>query len=159
MEYTKLFILQEMRPQPSNTSGLRFISGIICKSKALRFERMLFRATRGNMFFNQAPAGEQIMDPVTTEMVFFFLTTLWRSFGSFSILSICIYHFVLLHSQLVYIPMLYPVYTVIQTPVIFFSDWENSVRCVFLWGTGKNKDSENLWGIWCELLSCSWRYK
>lgn len=77
MEYTKLFILQEMRPQPS-TSGLRFISGIICKSKALRFERMLFRATRGNMFFNQAPAGEQIMDPVTTEMVFFFLTTLWR---------------------------------------------------------------------------------
>lgn len=75
MHYTKLFILQEMRPQPSNTSGLRFISGIICKSKVLRFERMLFRATRGNMLFNQAPAGEQIMDPVSTEMVFFFLIT------------------------------------------------------------------------------------
>jgi V-type H+-transporting ATPase subunit a len=75
VDFIKLFILQEMRPQPSNTSGLRFISGIICKSKALRFERMLFRATRGNMFFNQAPAGEQIMDPVSTEMVFFFLTT------------------------------------------------------------------------------------
>ncbi|CAI8592504.1 unnamed protein product [Vicia faba] len=60
---------QEMRPEPSNTSGLRFISGIICKSKALRFERMLFRATRGNMLFNHAPAGEQIMDPVTTEMI------------------------------------------------------------------------------------------
>ncbi|XP_039144853.1 V-type proton ATPase subunit a1 [Dioscorea cayenensis subsp. rotundata] len=55
--------------EPSNKSGLRFISGIICKSKSLRFERMLFRATRGNMFFNQAPAGEQVMDPISGEMV------------------------------------------------------------------------------------------
>ncbi|CAL0324224.1 unnamed protein product [Lupinus luteus] len=60
---------QEMRPGPPNQSGLRFISGIICKSKILRFERMLFRATRGNMLFNQAPADEQIMDPVSTEMI------------------------------------------------------------------------------------------
>ncbi|KAF3438721.1 hypothetical protein FNV43_RR21485 [Rhamnella rubrinervis] len=60
---------QEMRPGRSDQSGLRFISGIICKSKVLRFERMLFRATRGNMLFNQAPADEQIMDPLSTEMV------------------------------------------------------------------------------------------
>ncbi|CAL0321918.1 unnamed protein product [Lupinus luteus] len=60
---------QEMGPGPSNQSGLRFISGIICKSKILRFERMLFRATRGNMLFNQASADEQIMDPVSTEMI------------------------------------------------------------------------------------------
>ncbi|KAL5156953.1 V-type proton ATPase subunit a1 [Glycine soja] len=60
---------QEMRPQSSNSSGLRFISGIICKSKVLRFERMLFRATRGNMLFNQAPADELIMDPVSAEMI------------------------------------------------------------------------------------------
>ncbi|XP_019457808.1 PREDICTED: V-type proton ATPase subunit a1 [Lupinus angustifolius] len=60
---------QEMRPGPSNQSGLRFISGIICKSKILRFERMLFRATRGNMLFNQASADEQIMDPVSSEMI------------------------------------------------------------------------------------------
>jgi V-type H+-transporting ATPase subunit a len=59
-------------PSKSNESGLRFISGIICKSKVLRFERMLFRATRGNMLFNQAPADEQIMDPISNEMVFFF---------------------------------------------------------------------------------------
>ncbi|XAR60485.1 hypothetical protein NMG60_11033890 [Bertholletia excelsa] len=62
-------ILQEMRSGPSNQSGLRFISGIIGKPKALRFERMLFRATRGNMLFNQAPADEQILDPVLTEML------------------------------------------------------------------------------------------
>ena len=61
-----------MRPGRSDQSGLRFISGIICKSKVLRFERMLFRATRGNMLFNQAPADEQIMDPLSTEMVLMF---------------------------------------------------------------------------------------
>ncbi|KAL4284341.1 hypothetical protein GQ457_16G007520 [Hibiscus cannabinus] len=60
-------IEQEMRT--TDQSGLRFISGIICKSKALRFERMLFRATRGNMLFNQAPAGEEIMDPLSAEKV------------------------------------------------------------------------------------------
>lgn len=64
-----MFILQEIKPEPSNQSGLRFISGIICKSKALRFERMLFRATRGNMLFNQASADEQIVDPISTETV------------------------------------------------------------------------------------------
>ncbi|KAI9195676.1 hypothetical protein LWI28_017138 [Acer negundo] len=66
---TSSLLEQEIRPGPSNQSGLRFISGIICKSKALRFERILFRATRGNMLFNQAPADEEIMDPVTAEMV------------------------------------------------------------------------------------------
>ncbi|KAJ4832651.1 V-type proton ATPase subunit a1 [Turnera subulata] len=60
---------QEMRSEPSNQSGLRFISGIIPTSKVLKFERMLFRATRGNMLFNQAPADEEILDPVSSEMV------------------------------------------------------------------------------------------
>ncbi|KAK8968883.1 Vacuolar proton ATPase a1 [Platanthera guangdongensis] len=60
---------QEIQPDFSNKAGLRFISGIICKSKALIFERMLFRATRGNMFFHQAQAGELVMDPVSGEMV------------------------------------------------------------------------------------------
>ena len=52
-----------------NQSGLRFISGIINKDKLLKFERMLFRATRGNMLFNQTPSDEEIMDPSTSEMV------------------------------------------------------------------------------------------
>ncbi|KAJ8768707.1 hypothetical protein K2173_023611 [Erythroxylum novogranatense] len=60
---------QELRSAPSNQSGLRFISGIIPRSKVMRFERMLFRATRGNMLFNQASADEEIMDPVSTEVV------------------------------------------------------------------------------------------
>ncbi|XP_057955951.1 V-type proton ATPase subunit a1 isoform X2 [Malania oleifera] len=66
---TASLLEQDIRPGPSNQSGLRFISGIISKSKILRFERMLFRATRGNMLFNQAPADEQIVDPASSEMV------------------------------------------------------------------------------------------
>ncbi|PKU86579.1 V-type proton ATPase subunit a1 isoform X1 [Dendrobium catenatum] len=57
------------QPELSKKDGLRFISGIICKANALRFERMLFRATRGNMFFHHAPAGEHVMDPISGEMV------------------------------------------------------------------------------------------
>ncbi|KAK2975383.1 hypothetical protein RJ640_012394 [Escallonia rubra] len=66
---TASLLEQDVRPGPSNQSGLRFISGIISKSNALRFERMLFRATRGNMLFNQSPADDPIIDPVSTEMV------------------------------------------------------------------------------------------
>ncbi|KAG2673718.1 hypothetical protein I3760_13G104000 [Carya illinoinensis] len=66
---TASLLEQEMRSGRSDQSGLRFISGIICKSKVLRFERILFRATRGNMLFNQASADEEIMDPVSSEMV------------------------------------------------------------------------------------------
>ncbi|PON62354.1 ATPase, V0 complex, subunit 116kDa [Parasponia andersonii] len=66
---TASLLEQDMRPGRSDQSGLRFISGIICKSKVLRFERMLFRATRGNMLFNQAPVEEHIIDPLSTEMV------------------------------------------------------------------------------------------
>ncbi|VVB01749.1 unnamed protein product [Arabis nemorensis] len=66
---TASLLEQEMSPGPSNQSGLRFISGIINKEKLLRFERMLFRATRGNMLFNQTPSDEEIMDPSTSEMV------------------------------------------------------------------------------------------
>ncbi|KAJ1395093.1 hypothetical protein SESBI_33620 [Sesbania bispinosa] len=79
---TSSLLEQEMRSQPSYTSGLRFISGIICKSKVLRFERMLFRATRGNMLFNQAPAGEQIMDPVSTEMARTKILKICEAFGA-----------------------------------------------------------------------------
>ncbi|VFR03263.1 unnamed protein product [Cuscuta campestris] len=60
---------QELQPELSSQSGISFISGIICKSKALRFERMLFRATRGNMLFNQAVAEDKIMDLTSNEMV------------------------------------------------------------------------------------------
>lgn len=43
---------------------------------------MLFRATRGNMLFNQAPGDVQIMDPISTETVFSILLTLFLVLGS-----------------------------------------------------------------------------
>ncbi|KAK8336458.1 hypothetical protein V6Z11_A09G125600 [Gossypium hirsutum] len=67
--YVEASSLLEQQMRTADQSGLRFISGIIFQSKALRFERMLFRATRGNMLFNQEPAGEEIMDPLSAEMV------------------------------------------------------------------------------------------
>ncbi|KAJ8563541.1 hypothetical protein K7X08_031993 [Anisodus acutangulus] len=66
---TASLLEQEMRSEQSNQSGVRFISGIICKSKVLQFERMLFRATRGNMLFNQAVADYEVLDPSSNEMV------------------------------------------------------------------------------------------
>lgn len=60
---------QGVHPGSPGNSGVRFVSGIILKSKALAFERMLFRATRGNMLFNQAPAGEPVTDPISGEEV------------------------------------------------------------------------------------------
>ncbi|GFY99230.1 vacuolar proton ATPase A1 [Actinidia rufa] len=66
---TASLLEKEMRSGLPNQSGLRFISGIISKSKVLRFERMLFRATRGNMLFNQALADERILDPISTERI------------------------------------------------------------------------------------------
>ncbi|KAL1827025.1 hypothetical protein ACET3Z_005437 [Daucus carota] len=71
-DYSDSASLLELETQPgpsSSQSGLRFISGIISKSKVLRFERILFRATRGNMLFNQSTADDPIMDPLSTEMV------------------------------------------------------------------------------------------
>ncbi|KAL7127334.1 hypothetical protein ABFS83_14G247400 [Erythranthe nasuta] len=68
-DYVDTESLLEQQPEPSNQSGVKFVSGIICKSKVLSFERILFRTTRGNMLFNQAPADDQIMDPASNEMV------------------------------------------------------------------------------------------
>ncbi|XP_021717099.1 V-type proton ATPase subunit a1-like isoform X2 [Chenopodium quinoa] len=65
---TASLLEQEMRGTPVQ-SGVRCMCGIICKSKALKFERMLFRATRGNLLFNQAPTDVYISDPTSSEMV------------------------------------------------------------------------------------------
>ncbi|KAK9677258.1 hypothetical protein RND81_11G131300 [Saponaria officinalis] len=65
---TSSLLEQEMRGTPVQ-SGVRCICGIICKSKVLRFERMLFRATRGNLLFNQSPADVYITDPTSSETV------------------------------------------------------------------------------------------
>lgn len=98
LSWIAFFFSKEMRPGTSEQSGLNYISGIICQTKILMFERMLFRATRGNMLFNQATANEGVMDPVTSEMVLFFTTLpeIGDFFLLFSVLELpnffCLFH-------------------------------------------------------------------
>lgn len=65
---TASLLEKEMRGTPVQ-SGVRCMCGIICRTKVLTFERMLFRATRGNLLFNQAPADVHITDPTSLETV------------------------------------------------------------------------------------------
>lgn len=60
---------QEMSTDPSKQVKLGSISGLVPKEKAMAFERILFRATRGNMFLRQAPVDTPVTDPVSGEKV------------------------------------------------------------------------------------------
>lgn len=64
-----LLLEQEMQTEPSKQARLGFVTGLVAKSKAAAFERILFRATRGNLFFKQAPVEEPVVDPATAEKV------------------------------------------------------------------------------------------
>ena len=46
-----------------------FLAGLVPKAKAIAFERILFRATRGNVFLRQAPVDEAVVDPSSGEKV------------------------------------------------------------------------------------------
>uniref|UniRef100_A0A7S0VDC6 V-type proton ATPase subunit a n=1 Tax=Polytomella parva TaxID=51329 RepID=A0A7S0VDC6_9CHLO len=57
-----------LESQAEKTAKVGYLSGTIASDKINAFERLLFRATRGNMFLRQAAVGK-IMDPVTNEKV------------------------------------------------------------------------------------------
>uniref|UniRef100_A0A2P2LS08 V-type proton ATPase subunit a n=1 Tax=Rhizophora mucronata TaxID=61149 RepID=A0A2P2LS08_RHIMU len=46
---------------------LGFLTGLVPKEKSLAFERIIFRATRGNVFIRQAAIEEPVIDPVSGE--------------------------------------------------------------------------------------------
>ena len=48
---------------------LGFITGVVPSERAEAFERVLFRATRGNMFLKQAPIDGKMEDPATGDKV------------------------------------------------------------------------------------------
>jgi V-type H+-transporting ATPase subunit a len=60
---------QEMSTDPSKQVKVGFVSGLVPKEKAMGFERILFRATRGNMFLRQEPVDTPVTDPVSGEKV------------------------------------------------------------------------------------------
>ncbi|KAH9656960.1 V-type proton ATPase subunit a3 [Citrus sinensis] len=66
VEY-KLVLQKEMSADPSKQIKLGFIAGLVPREKSMSFERMLFRATRGNVFLRQAVVDEPVVDPVSGE--------------------------------------------------------------------------------------------
>ncbi|WOL16764.1 V-type proton ATPase subunit a3 [Canna indica] len=66
---TPLISEQEMLTEPSKQVKLGFVSGLVPKEKAVTFERILFRATRGNMFLRQAAVDDPVIDPISGEKV------------------------------------------------------------------------------------------
>mmetsp|Transcript_17767 Transcript_17767/g.24563 ORF Transcript_17767/g.24563 Transcript_17767/m.24563 type:complete len:848 (+) Transcript_17767:114-2657(+) len=56
--------LQETGGMASNSARLGFVTGLVLTEKAQAFERVLFRATRGNMFLKMAHIDGLVKDPV-----------------------------------------------------------------------------------------------
>lgn len=44
---------------------VRFVAGVISQERLGTFERVLWRACRGNVFIRQAPIDEPLEDPTT----------------------------------------------------------------------------------------------
>ncbi|KAI3513264.1 hypothetical protein L1887_20593 [Cichorium endivia] len=64
-----LLLEQEMTTDISKQIKLGFVSGLVPRDKSMAFERILFRATRGNVFLKQDVVQEPVCDPVQGEKV------------------------------------------------------------------------------------------
>jgi len=53
--------------EKTSERNLGFVAGVIGRDKIISFERLLWRACRGNVFFKQAEIAEQLEDPGTGE--------------------------------------------------------------------------------------------
>ncbi|CAA7391972.1 unnamed protein product [Spirodela intermedia] len=62
-----LLLEQEISTDLSKQIKLGFVSGLVPKEKSMAFERILFRATRGNMFLKQSLVEDPVTDPVSGE--------------------------------------------------------------------------------------------
>ncbi|RDY01327.1 V-type proton ATPase subunit a3 [Mucuna pruriens] len=64
---TPLLQDQELSGDSSKQVKLGFLAGLVLREKSMAFERILFRATRGNVFFRQATVEDPVIDPVSGE--------------------------------------------------------------------------------------------
>ncbi|KAI3959112.1 hypothetical protein MKX01_023788 [Papaver californicum] len=64
-----LLLEQEMSSDHAKQVKLGFVSGLIPRDKLMAFERILFRATRGNVFIKQTMIEDPVTDPVSGEKV------------------------------------------------------------------------------------------
>lgn len=58
-----------MTTDPTKQVRLGYVSGLVPRQKSMAFERILFRATRGNVFLKQVVVDDPVMDPVSGEKV------------------------------------------------------------------------------------------
>lgn len=80
---TPLLMEQEMTTDTSKQVKLGFLTGLVPRDKCMAFERIIFRATRGNVFLKQAVLEDPVIDPVTGEKVntnpfVVFIILFWR---------------------------------------------------------------------------------
>ncbi|XVF68018.1 hypothetical protein PTKIN_Ptkin10aG0169200 [Pterospermum kingtungense] len=66
---TPLLLEQETSTDLSKQVKLGFITGLVPREKFVAFERILFRATRGNVFLKKVPVEEPVTDPFSREKV------------------------------------------------------------------------------------------
>lgn len=65
-----MFCHQGVTVDSTKQVKLGFITGLVPREKSMAFERILFRATRGNVFLKQAAVDETVTDPVSGEKVY-----------------------------------------------------------------------------------------
>ncbi|KAK4771773.1 hypothetical protein SAY86_013548 [Trapa natans] len=58
-----------MASDPSKQIKLGFLCGLVPRDKSMAFERILFRATRGNAFLRQVEVEDPVVDPASGEKV------------------------------------------------------------------------------------------
>lgn len=96
-----LICLQEMTTDPSKQVKLGFVCGLVPREKSMAFEMILFRATRGNVFFKQAVVEDPVSDPVSGEKVITEVTFMkCQLLSSFLIVSSLCFSFLLMLSRL-----------------------------------------------------------
>ncbi|MED6221441.1 V-type proton ATPase subunit a3 [Stylosanthes scabra] len=64
-----LLLEQDTTSYSAKQVKLGFISGLVPREKSIPFERILFRATRGNVFMKQAVVEKPVLDPTSGEKV------------------------------------------------------------------------------------------
>ena len=70
-----------MLPDASQQVKLGSLSGLVPKDKAMAFERILFRATRGNIFLRQESVDEPVTDPSSGEKVAVTFSGIYSTFS------------------------------------------------------------------------------
>ncbi|WVZ02515.1 hypothetical protein V8G54_023321 [Vigna mungo] len=86
---TPLLQDQELLGDSSKQVKLGFLAGLVPRDKSMVFERILFRATRGNVFLRQATVEHPVTDPVSGEKKNVFVIFYAGEKAKAKILKIC----------------------------------------------------------------------